>query len=117
VDWTVTFGNLLTIVAMAAAALGAFFFQRTRIEAATARIDALQRVLEVKLAAVDAAHAESFAIARRARDDLNAFRLHVTESYVQHPNMEKVEGRLLAAIDRLTSEISGLRSEFRRPDG
>jgi hypothetical protein len=101
-DWTFTIGNLITIVTIAAGALGAFFFQRARIDA-----------MQVTIAAMELRITETFSVARKARDDLMAFRLHVTESYVQHPSMEKVETRLLGAIQMLTDEIRSLRSEMR----
>ena len=101
-DATITLGNVLTIIALAVAGLAAFFFQRSRID-----------VLQQRLNSMELAHAETFGIARKTRDELVAFRLHVTEAYVQHPSMEKVEARLLAGMERLTSEISGLRVEIR----
>lgn len=41
--------------------------------------------------------------------DLVDFKLHVIQNYVQHPNMEKVEKRLLDAIGSLSEQIEKLR--------
>lgn len=38
-----------------------------------------------------------------------AFKLDVIQNYVQHPNMEKVEKRLLEAIGSLSEQIEKLR--------
>lgn len=103
IDMTVTLGNVLTIIGMAVAGAGAYYFQRARVDVQDQRLHDLQM-----------RHEETFAIARKVRDDLAAHRLEVVENFVKHPSMEKVEGRLLAAIDRLTSEIAALRSEFRK---
>lgn len=41
--------------------------------------------------------------------DFLAFKFEVVQNYVQHPNMEKVEKRLLEAIGTLSEQIEKLR--------
>lgn len=45
----------------------------------------------------------------KIESDFLAFRLDVIQNYVQHPNMEKVEKRLLEAIGTLSEQIEKLR--------
>lgn len=97
IEWTITVGNLLTAAAMVAAALGAFFFQRWQIDYLTARDVAREKDT------------------RRLADEFTAFRLHVTEHFVQHPNLEKVEQRLLTAIEQLTGQIAKLNDRLPSP--
>lgn len=51
---------------------------------------------------------------QRIEQELVAFKMDVLKNYVQHPNMEQVEKRLIDAIEKLTSKIEGLQSILMR---
>ena len=112
IDYTITVGNLLTIVGFGAAALGAYFFQRYRIDSVEARLKAKEERDGLKDAQIAAQHAEAFAVARKARDDINSFKLDVVQNFVQHASLKEVELRLISEMKNLTAEITALRRDL-----
>lgn len=111
-DFTITVGNLLTAFGFGVAALGAYFFQRYRIDSIEARLTAKEEKDALREAQQAVQHAEAFAVARKARDDIAAFKLDVVQNFVQHASLKEVELRLISEMKNLTAEITALRHDL-----
>lgn len=82
INWEITFGNLLTIIAMVVTVVGWFFYQRGKIDG---KVD---------------------------KAEFNQFKMYVVRDYVSVSHLEKVETRMTAGMEMLAHEIRGLRSDI-----
>lgn len=96
IDWTITAGNVLTLIAMAGGALAAFFSLRGRLDMTQTRAK------------------EAFDIAKQVRDDLQIWKLDVAQNYIRSEAMEKLEERQIARETRILTTLEGLGSRIDR---
>lgn len=82
IDWTVTVGNIITIIMITAGALSAFFYQRAQVDK---KID---------------------------RKEFDEFRLMVTREYVSTGHLKDVEARMTSSMEVLANEVRGLRTDI-----
>lgn len=90
IDWTITAGNLLTIIAMAGGALAAFFSLRGRLDLTQSKAR------------------EAFDIAKLARDDLQKFQIDVTKHYIRSDALEKLEAAAIVRETRILTTLENL---------
>ena len=87
IDWTITAGNVLTVVGMAVVALAAFFSLRGRLDLTQSKAR------------------EAFAIAKMARDELQ---IDVTKHYIRSDALEKLEAAAIVRETRILTTLENL---------
>jgi hypothetical protein len=93
-------GNLITLALAAIGGLVAFVTMRTNVAGMVRQIGAHEEEL------------------RETKEKLEQFRLHVSEAYVRHNDLEKVEKRLVERINDVKDTIlAALKSDRPSPPG
>jgi hypothetical protein len=90
IDWTITAGNVLTVVGMAVVALAAFFSLRGRLDLTQSKAR------------------EAFDIAKMARDELQRFQIDVTKHYIRSDALEKLEAAAIVRETRILTTLENL---------
>jgi hypothetical protein len=90
IDWTITAGNVLTIITLAVGALAAFFSLRGRLDLTQTKAR------------------EAFDIAKLARDELQRFQIDVTKHYIRSEALEKIEAAAIVRETRILTTLEAL---------
>lgn len=93
-DFTITFGNLITLAVIVFGMIAAWFQLSGQIAAAASKAK------------------EGFDIARQARDSLTAHKLEVLRDHVTVEQFAKAEQRWTEAIRDVVEEVRGLRRDI-----
>lgn len=91
IDWSIGIGALASIALSAIAAWG---------------------VARARFALTERRSGDAFDMADRVRAALEEHKLDVARNYVSMTHLEKVEMRMIGAIDRVAKEVSGLRGDI-----
>ncbi|TPI86380.1 hypothetical protein [Mesorhizobium sp. B2-8-9] len=109
IDYTITVGNILTILGMGGGLLVGAWRLRAALDK---RVNAIETaaVLKASQRELDDAKVE---IARKAEQrELEGLRLEMARNYVSVTHLEAVEERMTASMKVVADEVRGLRSDI-----
>ncbi|RWE37468.1 hypothetical protein [Mesorhizobium sp.] len=108
-DYTITVGNVLTIVSMGGAGVVTAWRLRAALDK---RMNAIESGLKEKAPQREFDEAAADLANKASQKDLDALKLEMARNYVSVTHLKEVEERMTASMKAVADEVRGLRSDI-----